>query len=282
MRKSDGLHFLKKIKISPLFLPTFFITFFLGVYKSYLLAFFTALFHEGGHLFACSEEGVEIMYVRLEPFGISFVLKEEFFKSADSEIKVSFFGPLANFLLVLFFLFFGEKGRFLLFSNLFMGLFNLIPCLPLDGGRILKAVLCEKYGYLRGYKTALFISRIISVLLVISGLYLVIETGFNFSLIIIGGFLFFSLFGEKNHSTKYILKEMSEYKEKHRRSEQMKVKQVAVSKDLPVRKILDTLSFSGYHIFTVVEDGKILKTFTEGELFEALIKQGGNVRIYEI
>ncbi len=282
MRKSERLHFLKKIKVSPLVFPTFLITLFLGVCKPYLLAFFTAVFHEGGHLFACSGERVEIRLIRLEPFGISFVLKEEFFKNANSEIKVSFAGPFVNFILSLIFLFFGKKGEFLVLSNLFMGLFNLIPCLPLDGGRVLKAVLCEKYGYLRGYKTTLFISRIISVLLVVLGVYLVVETHFNFSLIIIGGFLFFSLFGEKNHSTKYILKEMSEYKEKHRRSEKMAVKHVVISKDLPVRKILDTLSFSGYHIFTVIEEGKISKTFTEGELFEALIKYGGRVRVSEI
>ncbi len=273
---------MKNIRISPLVLPTFLITLFLGVHKPYLLAFFTALFHETGHLLACSREKVSIRFIRLEPFGISFMLKEDFFKSTGAEIKVSLAGPFINFLVGGFFLFFKDKGMFLAVSNFFMGVFNLIPCLPLDGGRVLKSVLCEKYGYLRGYKITLFISRIISFFLVGLGLYLVIKTGFNFSLIIIGGFLFFSLFKEKNYSTKYILKEMSEYKEKHRRLEKMAVKQVVISKDLPVLRILDSLSFSGYHIFTVIENGKIEKTFTEGELFEALLKHGGRIKISEI
>lgn len=273
---------MKKIRISPLAPPTLLITFLLGVHKPYLLAFFTALFHELGHLIACSGEGVNIVCVKLEPFGISFVLKEEFFKSPGAEIKIALAGPLVNFLLAFIFLFFGEKGTFFVTSNLFMGFFNLLPCLPLDGGRVLKALLCDSCGYLSGYKKALLVSRIISMLLVLLGVYLLFETGFNFSLIIIGAFLFFSLFGGKNHSMKYLLKEIYEYKEKERRLEKMKIRHIAVSKDFEVRKILDSLTLSGYHIFTVIEGGRVIKSFTEGELFEALIKKGTRLKISEI
>ena len=273
---------MKKITVNPLTPPVFLITVFLGVWRGYLLALLTALFHEAGHLIACSGERVEIIKIRLEPFGISFLLKEEFFKSPGVEIRVALAGPLMNFFIAFIFLFFGEKGEFIVISNLFMGFFNLIPCLPLDGGRILKACFCEKYGYLRGYKFTLFISRIISAFIVIFGVYLIIKTGFNFSLVLIGSFLFFGLLTGKNHSMKYLLKELYGYKEKEKNLKKMKICHIALSGECEVIKILDTLTLSSYHIFSYVKDGKIKKTYTEGELFDALLKYGGRVKISQL
>jgi len=41
----------------------------------------------------------------------------------------------------------GELSRYLLIANLVMGCFNLLPIFPMDGGRILRALLATRFSY---------------------------------------------------------------------------------------------------------------------------------------
>ena len=78
-------------------------------------------------------------------------------KSADSEIKIAGVGPLTSLAIALtFWLISNAIGpaaslwtgvfRYLAFINLALALFNLLPGFPLDGGRLLRAVLMEAMG----------------------------------------------------------------------------------------------------------------------------------------
>ena len=274
---------MKNIKINPLFFFVLLISIFLKVWDMFFLAFLTATLHEVGHLIMIKGSRVEIKYIKIEPFGISIKLKNLFIKNPQDEIKIAIAGPLCNFIVSLLCLvLLKEKAHFLYFSNLCMGLFNLLPALPLDGGRILKAHLSKKMGYLRSYKLTLFITRIISVITVATGFFILYVTKFNFSVCIIGFFLIFNLFSEKNHTYFFMLKEITSYKEKNREIEKMPVNHVAVNKNFYIRKIFYDLSLWGYHIFSVVENGKVLRTFSEGELMEGLIKYGSSAKVEDL
>jgi CBS domain-containing protein len=69
--------------------------------------------------------------------------------------------------------------------NLFLGLFNLLPAFPMDGGRIARALLTERYGLLRATQIAAALGKAFAVLFGIVGLF-----SFNIMLIVIAFFIF--------------------------------------------------------------------------------------------
>lgn len=69
--------------------------------------------------------------------------------------------------------------------NLLLGLFNLIPAFPMDGGRVLRALLATRVGPVRATRIASLIGKLFAALFVAAGLF-----GGGVFLILIGGFVF--------------------------------------------------------------------------------------------
>ena len=94
------------------------------------------LFHELGHLVLLILWGKRITGLNLTPFGIGITTPSTTHLSYGKEISIVLAGPLMNFLLAggLLLLPNGELASAI---NLVMGLFNLLPILPLDGGQAL-------------------------------------------------------------------------------------------------------------------------------------------------
>ena len=169
-----------------------------------------------------------------------------------------------------------------MYANLSMGLFNLLPAYPLDGGRVLRAYLSIKYGYIKSYRFVLILSKIIAVIIAITGILILWITRFNFFILLTGCFLYFNLLTEKNYSYYYVMREISEYKQKNRSIEKMPIINIAVSPEFYLRKIISDLSFTRYYIFSVIYEGKKIAEFTESELIEAILNSGSGIKIKDI
>lgn len=76
--------------------------------------------------------------------------------------------------------------------NLVMGLFNLIPAFPMDGGRVLRALLAGRLGWLPATELSLRIGRVFAWAFVGLGVF---TTSWN--LLLIGGFLLFAISAER-------------------------------------------------------------------------------------
>lgn len=132
-----------------------------------LLMFGSVLLHELGHSAAAMRQGIEVKSITLFIFGGIASLGEES-KTPGGAFWVAISGPLVSF--VLFGLFAGI-GLFtsisgplaaiislLAYINLVLGIFNLIPGLPLDGGNVLKSIVWKITG--KPYKGIAFASRV--------------------------------------------------------------------------------------------------------------------------
>lgn len=275
------------MKISLFIIPTALITAAFGFFDEYIIMFSALIFHEAGHLLAVKKSYVEISYIKIEPFGMRIALKDEIIKNPADEIKIAVQGPLLSLLLsaICFFVFKLSNSVYIQYfglCNLYLGLFNLLPAYPADGGRILRAFLSINNGYIKSYNAVRKITAYISVFMVISGIIILIKTRFNFSLCLTGAFLYYGILTDKNHSSYFLNKELSQYKTKTEKIEGIPVARIAVNGEYPVRNILNELSFKRYLIAEVVEGYKKSCEFTEGELMEEMLKKGSGIKIKDI
>ncbi len=274
------------MKVSLFIIPAILITSIFGFFDEYIIMFLALLLHEAGHLLAVKKNYIGISYIKIEPFGMRIAIKDEIIKNPYDEIKIALAGPLTSILISLIFFFINFKDIFYLkyfaACNLYLGLFNLLPAFPADGGRILRAFLSINTGYIKSYNAVRKITLFISAVMIAAGIIILIKTRFNFSLCLTGAFLYYGILTDRNHFSYYLNKELSEYKTKTESIEGIPILRIAVGKDYPVRKILSELSFKRYLIAEVVDGYKKSGEFTEGELMEHMLLNGSDIRIKDI
>jgi stage IV sporulation protein FB len=151
-----------------------------------LLMFGCVLLHELGHALAARRYGIATRKIVLLPFGGVAQLERMPEKPAQ-ELVVALAGPGVNVILATglaaFLLVKGvtpeqafaraEQGlpEFLLLGNLVMLLFNLVPAFPMDGGRVLRALLAIRLGHVRATEVAASIGQFVAFVLGFLGLF---------------------------------------------------------------------------------------------------------------
>jgi len=154
-----------------------------------LVLFASILFHEYAHAFAARREGIGVLEIVLHPFGGLARLQREP-DTPRAEFRIAVAGPLASFFLAFLFL-----GLMLIFNapetnilsliffflsllNFLLAIFNLFPGYPLDGGRVLRAILWRRGKDLTEATnlTARF-GQIIGIALIVFGFVLIILNG---------------------------------------------------------------------------------------------------------
>lgn len=139
-----------KFKIHPsVLLVVVFICFGVLTWWQTLLLWGSAIFHEAGHIFAYRIHGISMAKITLLPFGICAEPKNPLEISPKNEIFCAASGPILNFFVTALLLALPippeiEAVRYLLYCNGALFSINILPILPLDGGRILYYALAEK------------------------------------------------------------------------------------------------------------------------------------------
>lgn len=115
--------------------------------------FTTVVLHELGHATAARAYGIRTAHITLYPFGgVAAITRPP--RSPSEELVIALAGSAVNFALLfasgMLWLFFGGQALLTLAAiNLVMGVFNLIPAFPMDGGRVLRALLTRPLGHYR-------------------------------------------------------------------------------------------------------------------------------------
>jgi Zn-dependent protease/CBS domain-containing protein len=149
-----------------------------------LLLFAIVVLHELGHSVAAQHYGVPVTQIVLLPIG-GVAQLERIPENPVQELVIAIAGPLVNFgiavVLYLAHLVFGIGGvstgepmgllmgvgqgsinavfNYVFAANLFLAVFNLIPAFPLDGGRVLRALLATRLDYGRATAIAVNIGQ---------------------------------------------------------------------------------------------------------------------------
>lgn len=182
------------------------------------LGLFLSVFgHELSHALMARAEGIEIEEIVLHPFGGLARLRNEP-ESPRAEFRIAVAGPAASFL-------FGVVGIFLVLpamalghqtiagvlfivgaGNLLLAIFNLFPGYPLDGGRVLRALLWRRSGDIReATRMAGVCGMLIAAILIIFGIYMVVAPNFRSYFmglwsVLVGLFLFDAAYSVVKHA----------------------------------------------------------------------------------
>jgi Zn-dependent protease len=165
------------------------------------LLFGCVLLHELGHSLVALAFGIRVIDITLWPLG-GMARMSQIPESTRIEGLIAIAGPAVNFLLALLgfgaWMLWGGPQREDLFGgfiavNLLMGLFNLLPAFPMDGGRLLRAFLGWRGDWLGATESAVRIGRWFAVLLCLSALVEIPGLrGANWVLPLIGLFIWIS------------------------------------------------------------------------------------------
>lgn len=156
------------------------------------LGLFLSVFgHELSHALMARTDGIEIDEIVLHPFGGLARLRTQP-ESPGAEFRIAVAGPAASFIFGLigfggmilngmlrfdfgtaFFFFIGA-------GNLLLAVFNLFPGYPLDGGRVLRAIIWKRSGSIQhATRIAGFCGQLMSLVLIVFGLYMALAPTFR-------------------------------------------------------------------------------------------------------
>ena len=147
----------------------------------FVLVFLCVLLHELGHAFAAKAYGIRTVDITLLPIG-GVARMERMPEKPAQELVVAIAGPLVNVVIAsalfsvlavtgnLDFSEVLDPTRFnalwaLLYTNVMMVVFNLIPAFPLDGGRVLRALLATRLSYERATQIAATVGQALALLM---------------------------------------------------------------------------------------------------------------------
>lgn len=155
----------------------------------------SVLVHELGHVFVAQAKGAKVKRITLLMLGgVSEI--QEISKSPSDELKIAIIGPVVSLgigAVLLTLRQVTESPNLNLYCfwigqlNIILGIFNLLPAYPMDGGRVLRAWMAKRHGYLEGTQRAIKVSRIFAWVFGILGV-----LQFNILLILIAFLVYFS------------------------------------------------------------------------------------------
>lgn len=283
MSNKLSVNILPFLKINLLIFPIIASSLFYDYFNNLCLSYLCAFIHELSHIAVALLLGIKISFIEILPFGICARLKSDIISNPTHEILVALAGPFSNIIIVTALCIINKNNTYFLYCNLATAIINLIPALPLDGGRIMRASLSKKLGSVTAYNLSFKISRLFIILLISLSIYIYFTIQFNFSLILIGAFLMGNLFAEQRNISKQAMREFLHLKDKLKPDEFSRATIICASASTPARKILKLLSYNRYHIIHIIDDDmRVSKTITESELLDALMNKSIRITLSEI
>ena len=267
-----------------LFLVLLFVLALLGYLTETAILFGLVLGHELVHLLVARVQGLEVGEVELFPFGGVARIEDVLELDPQVESIVSLAGPLFNFSLVAASLLFyanipaWRESEILLFfirSNLTLGFFNLLPALPLDGGRILRARLSGVLGFQQATELAIRLSRLLALLLFFLALYLYYLGNLQITLVAAAFFLYYASEKERTAAMYAFIRSLSRKKLLLQKQGVMPLVTLLALPDTPLKEILRRFAMKKYHrILIVAKDGRILGEAMENDIVDTVIAKG--------
>jgi len=252
-----------------------------------LLLFVCVVLHEFGHAFAAKGFGINTPDITLLPIG-GVARLERMPEEPVQELIIALAGPAVNVVIALsLFLVIGPAGLMssvssaamegrnliaqLLIINVGLVLFNLLPAFPMDGGRVLRALLATRLSYARATQIAASIGQGCAFV-------------FGFVGLVWNPFLIFiALFVYIGASQEAALAQMKDISRRLPVSSAMVREFRSLPADATLEEAVDALLATSQHDFPVLnEHGAVAGVLTRHDLIAALRRGDPDIRVGDV
>lgn len=248
-----------------------------------LLLFLCVVLHEFGHAFAAKAFGINTPDITLLPIG-GVARLERMPEEPVQELIIAIAGPVVNVVIALGLFLAGgfqtvnasavEGGGLiqqLLIINIMLVLFNLLPAFPMDGGRVLRALLATRMSYARATQVAATVGQGFAFV-------------FGFLGLLWNPFLIFiALFVYIGASQEAALAQMKDVSRRFPVSSAMVREFRTLSEGATLEEAVDALLATSQHDFPVLDDtGNVSGLLTRQDLISALRKNDPALRVGDV
>jgi stage IV sporulation protein FB len=265
------------------FIAVIILFYFAGMSSKVLLLFSAVLLHELAHAGVARLLGYRVCEVELLPFGGVARIEGVGVASSKGEITIAAAGPAAS--LVLAALVYGsmlvmnmwtEVGDFYYKANLMLAVFNLVPGLPLDGGRIFRAGLALYIDYGRATLIATAVSKWLSACLTGVAIYqYATSSTINITFLMAAVFLYITAKSEVRVAGFRTLQILAQKKAFLTARGIMTTTHFTVMENVLLKDIIKMIRSDQYYVMLVVNgECKVCGTLTETEIWEGLPGRG--------
>lgn len=269
--------------------PTFFIILAaygaLGLITQALLIFTLVIGHELAHLLTAKAYGFRVIGLEIYPFGGTAYCEDLFEGRKIEESMMALAGPVFN--LTLLFaaqalrwegIWMGPASENFVRYNLWLAVFNLLPVLPLDGGRVMRALFSDIFGFVTTTKVLARGGQLLGILLAVWGVTLIGSGNAmdgTLSLFILTGFFWLSGKKEIGAARITFLRQITRKKQELLEKGLMKSKLITATADTPLIRIVEELTPDRYALINLPgDDFALKKTLTETQIVEGMLRNG--------
>ena len=275
------------IKVNWLFVVVMVAAALSGYLTLYLLAFALVLLHEGCHALAARAFGFSTREIELLPFGGVARIDGLFELNPNAEIGIAAAGPACNLILLMAALAVDRvlpipavHKQLFIDANLGLAALNLLPALPLDGGRILRGVLSKHFDPVKVTRGCAVSGIVVSVLMAAFFVWAGFQGTLNFSVLLMAVFLCYSAWREYAQAPWLLYRSFTGKKGLLRQSASLPVRQLIARRDMRLGRLVRRFSQGYFHVVTVVDDDcRRLGMLDEEQAVEALMNHGADVEI---
>lgn len=261
--------------------------FIIGFKGQLFLTFLIVFFHESVHYIAARSYGYSGFDVEILPIGAVLKLKNLDDAEPKEDLIISISAPLMNIVLAGIFSIIGIilKGFLepylhnIIIINLTIGIFNLIPALPMDGGRVLRDILAFKLVYKNAERIIVICGIALGTILMFTFIDLYFLGITNINLGVISIYIVAMSLKEKERVVYIIMSDIIKKKIKFLKKGYIENRSVSVFYKKDLVTMLSMVDKNKYNIFFVLdEEMQVMDVIYEEEMVETL-KNKGNMTI---
>ncbi|MFY9177837.1 MAG: M50 family metallopeptidase [Caldicoprobacterales bacterium] len=249
--------------------------------------FFVFMAHETAHVLAARALKMNVREIELLPFGGAVRIESVFELDPINEIYIALAGPAINIVLLLGYSAFQNLGIIstnnndtFARANLILAVFNLLPALPLDGGRVLRAILARDIGMKKATTVAAYGGLILSLFLAMTGFYAIYMKIFNPNFFLLSGFLAYSAFKEKRTASYIAVRDIAFKRDIIAKEGALTTRELIVLYDIPLKEVIKSFVPHRYHFVKVVDHSlRVWGYLDETEIVNGIMDYGINVQI---
>lgn len=277
-----------KLKINLLLLPAIIVLILVGMGDVVLYYIPVLIVHEWAHILMAAALGMTITEMELFPFGCAARM-QCFAMSRTREMIVAAAGPAANMIFACL-IFLANRYAFdiagfdkLIAANIALASINMLPALPLDGGRIARAAFASFMGGKRATKIMSFAGIFFSVVISGFGVYVIISGTINPSFFIMGFFLCFSAIKELKSAPYTLIRDFSTKRQTIDKRKTLCINRFAAMRNDKISDILREFEAGKYNVVTVLDkDMGVLCELDERQILDGIMQKGTHATLYSI